>query len=161
MIGHQQKQVRPPEMLLLPMPDGFEYLAGWLWKGKLVPRAFATVDRDEVNLAIWVNPKRNLMRQPASRHNRKTTLRIENGASIDAQIWWDSGETRRNECSQREHSHHKKGKVGRTRRAATSRQPQQMNARSATTATCFCERSQRERSHHPPAFPPFPAATRK
>ncbi len=75
--------MRPPVMLFLPMPDGFENLCGYWRDGELVPSPLATVDRDEVNLALWINPKRDLVRQPALRHNPKTTLRIENGASLD------------------------------------------------------------------------------
>ena len=63
MIRHQQKNVRPPQELFLPVPDGFKQADGNFWQGKLVVTAFPAVDGDEINLPVRVNPQGHVMRQ--------------------------------------------------------------------------------------------------
>jgi hypothetical protein len=63
MIGHEQKEVRPPQKLLLPMTDGFKQAFGNVWQGELIPAAFLAVDADEIGFLVRVHPRRNLMRE--------------------------------------------------------------------------------------------------
>ena len=63
MIGHEQKDIRPPKILLLPMPDRFKECIGDLVGGQLIRSTQFAIDGNEVNLPLRINPWRNFVRQ--------------------------------------------------------------------------------------------------
>ena len=63
MIGHQQKQIRPPKEFLLPMLNRFKDLFRHFRQSQLVSETLLAVDGDEIDFLVWINPQRNLMRE--------------------------------------------------------------------------------------------------
>src|SRR5262245_54963661 len=63
MIGHEQKQIRPPQKLLLPMLNGCEDLLGNLREGRLILEAPPAVDRDEIDFLARIDPQRDVVRE--------------------------------------------------------------------------------------------------
>jgi hypothetical protein len=66
MIRHQQKNVRPPNSLLLPVPDSFKKLPGNFRPGQLIGSPILAIDGYKINLAMRIDPQRDVMRQPFS-----------------------------------------------------------------------------------------------
>ncbi len=66
MVGHEQKNVRPPQKLFLPVTAGFKETFGNFRQRQLVATALQTVDADKINFPVWVNPQWNIMRQGLS-----------------------------------------------------------------------------------------------
>ena len=62
-IRHEQKNMRPPEILILTMPDGFKENRCDCVRGELVGHARFAIDGDEINLFLRINPQRDFVRQ--------------------------------------------------------------------------------------------------
>ena len=84
MIRHQQKNVRPPQKLFLPVADGFKQAGGNFRQGKLVMAAFPAVDGDEINFPVRVNPQWHVMRQGFSFWN------VHGGKVCDFTFGWQT-----------------------------------------------------------------------
>ncbi len=63
MVGHEQKQIRPPQGLLLPITNAVKYLRGGNRQSQLVFETLPTVDGDEIDCLLRINPRRNRMWQ--------------------------------------------------------------------------------------------------
>ncbi len=75
MVGHQKKNMRPPNKILLPVTNGFKQLLRRFRHGQLIAEPFFAVDGDEINFLMWIHPQRNLVRQTLGRqrfHASKT-----------------------------------------------------------------------------------------
>ena len=68
-IGHNQKKMRPPQAFLLPMLNGFEKRFSNMRQRQLIRPAYSTIDRDEINFLLWIDPKRHLVRQSLAAGN--------------------------------------------------------------------------------------------
>jgi len=69
MVGHQQKNMRPPQSLILPVTDGFKERRRSFFDGQLVGSAQFTIDGDKINLPLRINPQRDCVRQGFSAGN--------------------------------------------------------------------------------------------
>jgi hypothetical protein len=56
MIRHEQEYVWLPKKLLLSEMHGLEQVRGNLRQGQLIPKAFLTIDRDEINFLLRIHP---------------------------------------------------------------------------------------------------------
>src|SRR5688572_8952342 len=72
MIGHDEKEMRPPQTNLLSMFNCLEQPFSDVWQCQLIGPASSTIDRDEINLLSRINPERHLMRQEFSPRNMHT-----------------------------------------------------------------------------------------
>jgi hypothetical protein len=69
MIGHEQDQVRPEDVVSLAMSDCFEKTVSYLGNGELILMTLPAIDRDEVYFAIRIHPCRHVMWQLFSEGN--------------------------------------------------------------------------------------------
>jgi hypothetical protein len=58
---HEQKYIRPPQQLFLPMTDGFKQSSGDIWQRELIPETLFAVDGYEIDFFLRVNPRRNFV----------------------------------------------------------------------------------------------------
>jgi hypothetical protein len=63
MIRHQQKNMRPPQEMLLPVPDRFKQLVRHRRQSQLIVETFPAIDGDEIDFPVRIHPQRNVMRQ--------------------------------------------------------------------------------------------------
>jgi len=87
MIGHEQKDIRPPKTLLLPMPDRFKEWLGDLVGGQLIRSTQFAIDGNEVNLPLRINPWRNFVRQRFPKGNGHAKM-------LGPRVEWRNAEVR-------------------------------------------------------------------